>query len=125
MATEQPYTLENPEPREVEPERVEEQVDGQVSPAAALTPHVDLNDGRVDVRETHVQLDQAVGPQDENAVIVPPEGRGQHPELGVFGQPTPEQALASGDAPEATAVVDGEVVTADEAEAKRSESDES
>jgi hypothetical protein len=117
----QPYTLENPKPREVDVERVEDQQDAQVSPAAALTPHVDLNDGKVDVRETRVQLDQAVGPNDPNAVIVPPEGRGQHPELGVFGKQTPEQALESGDAPEATAVVDGEVVTADEAKAKSDE----
>lgn len=117
----QPYTLDNPEPRYVEPDVVDEQVDAQVSPAAALTPHVDLNDGKVNVSETRVQLDTQVGPTDENAVIVPPEGRGEHPDLGIVGKQTPEEALASGDAPEATAVVDGEVVTASEAEAKQAE----
>ncbi len=109
----QPYTSENPEPREVGVDRVEEQVDAQVSPAR---PDFIIDDGdKVTVQETRVTLDKAVGPQDPNAVIVPPEGRGVHPELGVFGKPTPEQVLASGDAPEAAGVVDGKTVKSSEA----------
>lgn len=97
---EQPYTLENPEPRKVEPDVVDEKIDGQVSPAADYVPTVDLNEGKVSVSETQVKLDEQVGPQDPNAVIVPPEGRGSHPDLGIVGKPTPEELLASGDAPE-------------------------
>lgn len=123
MATEQPYTLENPEPRKVEPETVNEQQDAQVSPAAALTPHVDLNEGKVNVSESYVQLDEQVGPDHPAAVIVPPEGRGVHPDLGIAGKPTPEEALASGDAPEGTGVVDGKVMTASEAEKYQAEQD--
>lgn len=99
----QPYTLENPEPREVTADVVDEQIDGQVSPAADYVATVDLNEGKVSVSETYVKLDQQVGPQDENAVIVPPEGRGTHPDLGIVGRQTPEQALASGDADEVAA----------------------
>lgn len=97
---EQKYTLENPEPREVEVTVVDEQVDQQASPAADYVATVDLNDGKVDVSETYVKLDQQVHADDPNAVIVPPEGRGQHPDLGIAGRQTPEQALASGDADE-------------------------
>lgn len=114
--TDQPYTLENPEPRKVEPEKVEEQIDAQVSPAAEKTAHVDLNEGKVNVYETRVQLDEQVGPQDPNAVIVPPEGRGEHPDLGLFGKQTPEEALASGDAREPEIVVDGRTMSASEAD---------
>ena len=112
------YTLENPEPREVSPEVVDEKVDEQANPAQALTPTNDLNDGKVVVSETRVTLDEQVAADHPAAVIVPPEGRGEHPDLGIVGKPTPESLRASGDAPAATAVVDGEVVTADEAEAK-------
>lgn len=121
---EQPYTLENPEPREVEPEVVDEKVAAQVSPARPDF-HLDLNGDEVAVSESRVQLDEQVGPNDPNAVIVPPEGRGVHPDLGIVGKQSPEALLASGDAPEATAVVDGEVVTASEAEAKAKAADSS
>jgi hypothetical protein len=114
---EQPYTLENPEAREPTSEVVDEKVAAQVSPARPDF-HLDLNGDEVTVSESYVQLDETVGPQDPNAVIVPPEGRGVHPDLGIAGKQTPEQMLASGDAPEGTGVVDGEVMTASEAEQK-------
>lgn len=116
--SEQNTVLENPEPREVEVSEVAVEQDAQASPAAALTPHNDLNDGKVVVSEQYVKLDEVVHADHPAAVIVPPEGRGVHPDLGIVGKESPEQALASGSAPEATAVVDGEVVTASEAEAK-------
>lgn len=123
---EQPYTTENPEPREVTVDSNTESVDAQVSPAR---PDYVIDDGdTVAVSEVRVQLDEQVGPQDPNAVIVPPEGRGTHPNLGIVGEPTPEQLLASGDAPEATGVSDGRVVTsseAAEAEAAEAEDDKS
>lgn len=120
MPDQQPYVTENPEPREVTVDSVEESVAAQVSPARP--DYIIDNGDKVDVRETRVALDEAVGPQDPNAVIVPPEGRGVHPDLGVVGKPTPEQAFASGDAVEATGVLDGETVTASEAEAKQDKS---
>jgi len=115
MAVEQPYVTENPEVRKVEVEKVEEKVDALVSPARPDYA-IDLSDDEP-LRETRAVMDEQVGPQDPNAVIVPPEGRGEHPKLGVDA-PTAEELLASGDADEATGVLDGEVVTADEAEKK-------
>jgi hypothetical protein len=110
---EQPYTTENPPVREVTVESNTESVDAQVSPAR---PDYIIDGGdKVAVSEVTVQLDEQVGPQDPNAVIVPPEGRGVHPNLGIVGEPTPEQLLASGDAVEATGVSDGKVVTSSEA----------
>jgi hypothetical protein len=119
----QPYTLENPEPREVEPEVVDEQIDAQANPGAEYVATVDLNDGKVAVSESRVALDEQVTADHPAAVIVPPEGRGEHPSLGIVGKQSPEAALASGDADEATGVLDGERVTAAEAEAKAAESD--
>ena len=107
---EQNYTLENPEPRKVEPEVVDEQIDAQANPAADYVATVDLNEGKVTVSETQVKLDEQVTADHEAAVIVPPEGRGVHPDLGLVGKPTPEELLASGDAPEP------EVVTSDDDE---------
>ena len=100
----QPYTLENPEPRSVEPDVVDEQIDAQASPAADYVPTVDLNDGKVAVSETQVKLDEQVAADHPAAVIVPPEGRGTHPDLGIVGKPTPEALLASGDADEVEVV---------------------
>lgn len=101
----QPYVTENPEPRDVTVDVVDEKVDAQVSPAR---PDYIIDDGdKVVVSETRVALDESVGPNDPNAVIVPPEGRGAHPDLGIVGKQTPEQALASGDASEAEGVLDG------------------
>lgn len=117
----QPYTLENPEAREVEPEVVDEQIDAQANPGAEYVATVDLNDGKVAVSETYVKLDEQVPADHPAAVIVPPEGRGVHPDLGIVGKQSPEALLASGDAPEGTGVLDGEVVTASEAEAKNAE----
>lgn len=112
MAVEQPYVTENPEVRKVEVEKIEEQVDALVSPARPDYA-IDLSDDEP-LRETRAVMDEQVGPQDPNAVIVPPEGRGEHPKLGVDA-PTAEELLASGDADEATAVVDGEVKSGSDA----------
>lgn len=113
MAVEQPYVTENPEPRKVEVDKVEESVDALVSPARPDYA-IDLSDDEP-LRETRAVMDEQVGPQDPNAVIVPPEGRGTHPKLGVDA-PTAEELLSGGDADEVTAVVDGEVKTGKDAE---------
>lgn len=115
----QPYTTENPEVREPEVTKADESVEVLVSPARPDYA-LDFSDDEP-LRESYAQMDQTVGPQDPNAVIVPPEGRGEHPTLGVDA-PTPEAALASGDAPEATGVRDGVTMTGSEAEASDSES---
>jgi hypothetical protein len=121
MPDKQPYTLENPEPRKVEVEKNEDAVEARVSPARPEYA-LDFSDD-VPLSESRVQLDVTVGPTDPNAVIVPPEGRGTHPKLGLDA-PTANELLASGDADEATGVEDGKVVTSSDA-AKRDEDDKS
>lgn len=113
MADAQPYVTENPEVREPDVQRSDEKVEVLVSPARPSYA-IDLSDHEP-LRETRAVMDETVGPQDPNAVIVPPEGRGTHPELGVDA-PTPQQLLDSGKATEATGVRDGKVMTASEAE---------
>lgn len=112
---EQNYMTENPEVRKPEVEKIEEAVEARVSPARPDYA-LDFSDDEP-LRETRATLDEQVGPDHPAAVIVPPEGRGTHPTLGVDA-PTPEDLFASGDADEASAVVDGEVLTGDDA-AKR------
>lgn len=102
---EQPYVTENPEPRKVEPEVVDEQVDAQANPGQEYAATLDLNEGKVNVSESRVAVDEQVAADHPAAVIVPPEGRGEHPDLGIIGKPTPEELLASGDAPEPQPVV--------------------
>jgi hypothetical protein len=109
----QPYTLENPEPRKVEVEVNESQGSGKVPVYEADPTRVDLSPDFPE-RESRLQVDVTVGPDDPNAVIVPPEGRGEHPRLFAGGQ-TPEEALSSGDAVEATGQEDGKTVTSSEA----------
>lgn len=112
----QPYTLENPEVRKPEVEKNEDAVEARVSPARPEYI-LDLSDD-ANLSESRAVMDQQVGPNDPNAVIVPPEGRGTHPKLGVDA-PTAEELLASGDADEATGVLDGEVLTSSEAAEKK------
>jgi hypothetical protein len=114
----QPHKLENPEVRKPEVEKTEGKVDARVSPARPDYA-LDFSDD-APLSEARVSLDQQVGPNDPNAVIVPPEGRGEHPRLGVDA-PTAEELLASGDAVEATGQEDGKTVTSSEA-AKSDES---
>jgi hypothetical protein len=109
----QNVTLENPEVREPTVDSVDEKVTAQVSPAQPDYA-VDLNKGKAQVSEKRVVLDETVAPNDPNAVIVPPEGRGTTDlPIDVLSQPSPEALLASGDAPEATGVEDGVEKTAD------------
>lgn len=110
---EQPYTTENPEVREVQVEKTQEKVDAQVSPAR---PDYIIDDGdKVAVHEVRVTLDEQVGPQDPNAVIVPPEGRGTTDlPIHALEAKSPEALLASGEAAEAEGVVDGKVVKSSE-----------
>jgi hypothetical protein len=112
----QNYTTENPEVRKAEVDVVEEKVEARVSPARPDYA-LDFSDDEP-LRESRAVLDETVGPDHPAAVIVPPEGRGQHPALGLG--PTPQELLDSGDATEATGVEDGKVVTTSEA-AKRDE----
>lgn len=115
---EQRYTLENPPVREATVDKVEEQVDAVFSPAR---PDYALDFSHEEpLRETRAVMDEQVRADSEYAVVVPPEGRGTHPTLGVDA-PTPEALLDSGDATEATGVEDGKVVTSSEA-AQRDES---
>jgi hypothetical protein len=111
----QPYTTENPEVRKPQVEKNEDAVEARVSPARPDYA-LDFSDDQP-LSEVRVSLDEQVGPNDPNAVIVPPEGRGVHPKLGVDA-PTAEELLASGDADEATGVEDGKVVKSSDA-AKR------
>jgi hypothetical protein len=117
---EQNYSTENPEVRKVVVQKNEDSVEPRVSPARPDYA-LDLSDDQP-VSETVVSLDEVVlDPNSPLAVIVPPEGRGTHPQLGADG-PTAEEQFASGDAPEATGVLDGKVVTAgDEGAAERAE----
>lgn len=110
---EQQYMTENPEVRKVEVEKNEDQVEARVSPARPDYA-LDLSDDQP-LNETRAVMDEQVGPDHPAAVIVPPEGRGEHPKLGVDA-PTPEDLLSSGDADEVTAVVDGEVKSGKDAE---------
>jgi hypothetical protein len=108
----QPHTLENPEVRKVQVDKNEDKVEARVSPARPDYA-LDLSDD-AKLSETRVTVDEQVGPNDPNAVIVPPEGRGEHPKLAVDA-PTAEDLLSSGDADEATGQEDGKTVTASEA----------
>lgn len=112
----QPYVTENPEPRKVEVEHQEVQGSGSVPVYDADPTRLDLSTEYPET-ETRAQLDETVGPDHPAAVIIPPEGRGTMPKLGLDA-PTAEELLASGDADEATGVLDGETLTADEAEKK-------
>lgn len=110
---EQNYSTENPPVREPVVEKNEESVDARVSPARPDYA-IDLSDDQP-LSEVVVSVDEVIlDPNSEYAVIVPPEGRGVHPQLGADA-PTPEALFASGDATEATGVVDGKTVTGDEA----------
>lgn len=116
---EQSYTTENPKPREVQVDKVEEQVDAQAFPAR---PDYALDSKKVDVHEVRVSLDEQVSADHPAAVIVPPEGRGSNDlPIHKLSAPSPEQLLSSGKADEATAVVDGKEVKSSEAAKKRGE----
>lgn len=98
----------------------EESVPAQVSPAVPeylKQYHPDT----VDVSEVSVVLDRPIlDPNSPDAVQVPDEGKGSLDlPIHALQQPSVEERFASGDAPEATGVVDGETVTASEAEAKQ------
>jgi hypothetical protein len=113
----QPYVTENPDVREPDVEREELQGSGSVPVYDADPTRLDLS---TEYPETSVRvtLDEVVGPDHPAAVIVPPEGRGEHPQLWGVTDKSPLRALDEGEGDEVTAVVDGEVVSGDEA-AKR------
>lgn len=110
----QPYTTENPEVRKVDVEEKTVQGSGSVPVYDADPTRLDLSTDYPET-ESHAQLDEVVGPDHPAAVIVPPEGRGVLPKLGLG--PTPEEQFASGDADETTAVLDGKEVTAKDVDA--------
>lgn len=99
---------------------VKEAVPAQVSPA---TPDYlkQYHPDTVDVHEVSVVLDRPIlDPNDELAVQVPDEGKGSLDlPIHALSEGSPEDKFASGDATEATGVVDGEVVTADEAKKRQ------
>lgn len=111
----QPYVTENPDVRKPEVEREELQGSGSVPVYDADPTRLDLS---TDYPETSVRvsLDEVVGPDHPAAVIVPPEGRGELPVLWGASDKSPLEAIDSGEAPEATAVVDGEVKSGEDAE---------
>jgi hypothetical protein len=114
----QPYVTENPEPRKPEVEVEEVQGSGSVPVYDADPTRLDLSTDYPE-RVSSASMDEVVGPDHPAAVIVPPEGRGDLAPVGFDPEAkTPEEALESGDADEATAVLDGETVTAGEAEQK-------
>jgi hypothetical protein len=84
---------------EVEPEVVNEQVDAQVAGTPQPAPD------KVVVHETHVALDRVItDPQSPEAVQIPDAGRGfLDLPIHQLAQPSPEQALESGEAVEAPA----------------------
>jgi hypothetical protein len=111
----QPYTTENPEVREPEVVREELQGSGSVPVYDADPTRLDLS---TDYPETSVtvSLDEVVGPDHPAAVIVPPEGRGEHPQLWGVNDKSPLATLDAGEGDEVTAVVDGEVKSGKDAE---------
>lgn len=118
----QPYTTEQPDRRKVEVESAEVQGSGTVPVYEADPTRLDLSTEFPET-ESRAQMDEVVGPDHPAAVIVPPEGRGSHPRLGVSA-PTADELLAAGEADEATGVEDGKVVTSSEA-AERGDGDKS
>ncbi len=111
MANAQPYTTENPEPRKVEVEKNEVQGSGSVPVYDADPTRLDLSTDYPE-QEYRASLDEVVGPDHPAAVIVPPEGRGEHAQAVVgLSDKTPQELLDSGDADEASGVLDGKVVT--------------
>lgn len=122
-STDQQPLLENPEVAETAVEKTEEQVTAQVSPAAPDYENYVGDRDKVDVKEVRISLDTVVtDPSAPEAVVVPPEGRGDLTlPIDSLDAPSAEQLLASGDAPEAKGQVDGVTVTADEAEKAKAE----
>ena len=116
----QPYTTENPDPRKPEVQTEEVTNDAKVPVYEADPTRLDLSPETPDTVTATVRMDVQTAPDHPQAVIVPPEGRGVHPRLGVDA-PTAEDRLASGDADEATGVEDGKVVSSSEAAERESD----
>lgn len=102
VRAQEPKVLENPEPREPQATVVNEEVPAQVT--QPREPEVDT----VQVHETSVTLDTVItDTSDPNAVIVPPEGRGDaslpiHAAVGktveqVFAESASEESSPSDD----------------------------
>ena len=121
----QPYVTENPEVRKPEIEREDiKNSDGSVPVYDADPTRLDLSADQPG-ESVRVTLDEVVGPDHPAAVIVPPEGRGVPAQLWGDTDKSPLELLDSGEADEATGVLDGETLTAEEAEKKRDEANKS